>query len=318
MKFIKNLYRFAAILAITCFLFSCEKEHKSNEKELTTDEINLNIDDEELRKSFGEEGITIISKEEEHKRLLEFAAEDEELQQLINQHGGLSNIEQRSASFCDFFDWMGLKFIYDNLGGSGWNDQRGWDAISNYSTPPANCDLRGIEGVSIHEDERNPYTNQTNLGRVKMIDLNHLGNVIGEIPNIVHWFAHLNIFQIQRPENVTGSIPFRFRYCESLYRLTITDTNISGAIPPEIGMIPSLRNLYLINNLQLSGSLPGELGDLNLTRVNLSNNNLSGCYDSNLNSLCSVRYWAKTHISLGNIFDASFADFCNYNSGTCL
>ena len=50
-----------------------------------------------------------------------------------------------------------------------------------------------------------------------------------------------------------------------------------GAIPPELGNLVNLRDLYLHNN-QLTGAIPPELGDLAaLVELRLHGNRLTGC-----------------------------------------
>jgi len=71
---------------------------------------------------------------------------------------------------------------------------------------------------------------------------------------------------------------------------------------------------------QLSGSIPPEIGNLSsLESLGLSNNQLSGCYDSNLTILCTQlqAFNDNAAISDGNNFDASWEDFCATGVGTC-
>ena len=58
--------------------------------------------------------------------------------------------------------------------------------------------------------------------------------------------------------------------------LVSTPHGLSGAIPPELGNLSRLEQLYLDQNA-LSGAIPPELGGLsNLVRLNLYRNELSG------------------------------------------
>jgi hypothetical protein len=58
--------------------------------------------------------------------------------------------------------------------------------------------------------------------------------------------------------------------------LSLGSNQLTGSIPPEIGNLTNLTELYLFNN-QLTGSIPSEIGNLtNLTKLMLSDNQLSG------------------------------------------
>ena len=58
--------------------------------------------------------------------------------------------------------------------------------------------------------------------------------------------------------------------------LVLDDNNLSGTLPPELGDLTHLRRLVLDDN-ELTGSIPPELGKLNgLTMLNLNQNKLTG------------------------------------------
>ena len=75
-------------------------------------------------------------------------------------------------------------------------------------------------------------------------------------------------------------------------RVTVLDLSgngLSGALPEELGNLPSLRKLYLHSN-ELSGQIPSELGSLTLLReLYLHSNELSGQIPSQLGSLTLLR-----------------------------
>ena len=65
-------------------------------------------------------------------------------------------------------------------------------------------------------------------------------------------------------------------------RLNLNNNELSGEIPAELGSLSNLEALYLYGN-DLSGEIPAELGSLsNLTQLDLSGNDLSGCVPSSL------------------------------------
>jgi len=101
--------------------------------------------------------------------------------------------------------------------------------------------------------------------------------------------------------------------------LYLAFNQLSGAIPPDLGNLNNL-NFLSLNFNQLSGSIPSELGDLNLITLGLSDNLLSGCYDSNLANLCTQlnpNFNTNSSISIGNNLDAPWEDFCATGAGAC-
>ena len=67
--------------------------------------------------------------------------------------------------------------------------------------------------------------------------------------------------------------------------LELADNQLSGPVPPELGQLENLQELYLSDN-QLSGTIPSELGQLeNLQTLSLSSNQLSGTIPPQLGQL---------------------------------
>ena len=70
--------------------------------------------------------------------------------------------------------------------------------------------------------------------------------------------------------------------------LKILDEGLSGEIPPELGNLPYLKDLWLSRN-QLSGEIPPELGNLaNLKELRLDGNQLSGEIPPELGNLANL------------------------------
>jgi len=155
---------------------------------------------------------------------------------------------------------------------------------------------------------------------------------------------------------VTTSSPQSFCDLEQLFGITLnssgrvaiidlSDNNLSGNLPPEIGNLSGATDINLSLN-QLTGTIPIAFSNLaNLEVLNLSNNqlngsipssfvalstinggslmelvlqfnNLAGCYPTDLSDLCAQSYYGG-FISAGNNFDASWDDFCTINAGNC-
>ncbi len=74
--------------------------------------------------------------------------------------------------------------------------------------------------------------------------------------------------------------------------LNLSENELSGEIPPELGSLSNLQHLFLFRN-ELSGEIPPELGNLaNLEGLYLSDNQLSGEIPPELGSLASLRLLA--------------------------
>jgi hypothetical protein len=72
--------------------------------------------------------------------------------------------------------------------------------------------------------------------------------------------------------------------------LELSNNQLSGSIPPEIGDLSDLRYLHLNIN-QLNGAIPAELGDLaQLRRLRLYQNELIGVIPSELGNLSQLRH----------------------------
>ena len=75
---------------------------------------------------------------------------------------------------------------------------------------------------------------------------------------------------------------------EGVSRLELSNNQLSGPIPKELGDLKNLRLFSLYSN-QLSGPIPPELGNLSsLQHLSLSDNQLSGPIPPELNNLGSL------------------------------
>ncbi len=76
----------------------------------------------------------------------------------------------------------------------------------------------------------------------------------------------------------------------SVVRLTLSEKELTGSIPPELGDLENLQHLELGLN-ELNGSIPPELGKLgNLQSLSLSMNQLTGSVPPELGSLANLEY----------------------------
>ena len=87
---------------------------------------------------------------------------------------------------------------------------------------------------------------------------------------------------------LSGEIPAELGGLPHLRWLDLSDNQLSGEIPAELGGLPHLRWLDLSDN-RLSGEIPAELGGLpSLERLYLANNRLSGEIPAELGGLPSL------------------------------
>ena len=83
---------------------------------------------------------------------------------------------------------------------------------------------------------------------------------------------------------LTGSIPSALGQLAKLEKLGLHFNDLSGSIPSALGQLANLDELELQHN-SLSGKIPQELGQLNLERLLLSVNRLSGCIPLSLRGI---------------------------------
>lgn len=234
-------------------------------------------------------------------------------------------VYQKGFAQCHMVDWTALKDLHSSTNGNNWLNQTNWEVILPNS-PPANCNLNKLFGIS------------TNVsGRVDKINL-YDNNLSGLLPNTLGLLSGLSeLFLGYDP--ITGTIPNDIGNLVELRVLSITDCAIEGSIPTTINQLQNLAILYLYNN-QLSGILPTKLSDLlkleilflqnnqltgtlpaglanisTLNRLYIADNQLSGCYPANWVSLCNQLTFGL--ISQGNNLEATWAEFCESQAGSC-
>ena len=96
--------------------------------------------------------------------------------------------------------------------------------------------------------------------------------------------------------NLTGSIPPEIGNLTSLEWLALGQNNLTGSIPPEIGKLTNLESLFLENlfddgsePVRLSGPIPPELGKLtNLRSLQMAGHHFEGSLPSELGNLINL------------------------------
>ena len=96
--------------------------------------------------------------------------------------------------------------------------------------------------------------------------------------------TYLNLSQ----EQLTGSIPPEIGELIKLTSLQLTFNQLTGSIPSEIGNLTNLEYLWLYDN-ELTGLIPPEIGNLtNLEWLELQNNELTGEIPSEIGNLTNL------------------------------
>ena len=159
---------------------------------------------------------------------------------------------------------------------------------------------------------------------VELGDLNNLTNMslynnqlTGSIPAELGNLSSIDLLWLYGNQ-LTGMIPPELGDLSTLTKLRLSNNLFVGDIPSVIGNLNNLTELYLYSN-QLTGNIPPEFGDLSsLLDLRIYSNQLSGCYDSNLSTLCTQLNEIKnSYISNANNFDADWEDFCASGAGAC-
>ena len=114
--------------------------------------------------------------------------------------------------------------------------------------------------------------------------------------------------------NLTGEIPAELGELASLDSLKLDRNALGGEIPPELGDLSSLTKLELYNN-KLSGGIPIELGSLhNLSWLVLAGNPLGGSIPEELSRLKRLEVLALTRNQLTGEVPAWLGDLSNLTS----
>ena len=104
------------------------------------------------------------------------------------------------------------------------------------------------------------------------------------------------------PHGLSGPIPPELGDLANLQQLWLNWNDLSGSIPVELGGLAELQWLVLDQN-NLSGSIPAELGNLSqLERLHLNNNNLWGPIPAELGDLANLQQlWLNWNDLSGSI-----------------
>jgi len=111
--------------------------------------------------------------------------------------------------------------------------------------------------------------------------------------------------------NMNGSIPAEIGNLADLGGLSLAHTQLSGSIPSEIGNLTNLTTLHLSDN-QLSGNIPSSIGQLTqLDNLILNHNQLSGSLPLEMSQLTNLTYFVLTANQLSGTIPAWIESLTN-------
>ena len=98
-------------------------------------------------------------------------------------------------------------------------------------------------------------------------------------------------------------------------RLELSDNNLIGAIPPELGNLAYLESLLLDENFELTGAIPPELGNLSSLRsLSLSGTTVTGAIPPELGNLGNLRELRLSGTSLTGAIPPELGNLANLDS----
>lgn len=136
-------------------------------------------------------------------------------------------------------EYAALRALFDQLGGPGWARNENW---------VTHRPLNSWSGVKIDSD-----------GFVTELQLDQ-NNLVGTLPAEIGALKRLRRLDLDLNFGITGAIPPEIGDLESIDRLKLSSTSLSGPVPAEIGKLSKLTVLE-VHFTQLT-TLPPEIGDL--------------------------------------------------------
>lgn len=177
-----------------------------------------------------------------------------------------------------------LEEFYALTDGDVWTDNTGW---------LSDCDPCGmISGT--------PWYGLTcdGLGKILKIDLSNNG-LIGEYAN-----------------DTNSSSSNHFCDLPDLQYIDLSQNQLTGTLPS--CYFSTAKDTLRLNNNMLTGGIPFDIQSSDPDMLlDISNNQLTGCFENYLNPRCGNSNFTNATISEGNSFEGNWEDFCAAGDGVC-
>lgn len=189
---------------------------------------------------------------------------------------GLSHAATVCDSTCQAAQRASLEQLHDDLGGSGWTKQQGWNQNTQY------CTWQGVRCCSSSNLLPGSSISCPVEGAVAGLDLAG-NNLVGPWPaaalaGLAESLVHVNL----RSNQLSGSLSSSIGDLTQLSRLLIDENRFTGALPDEVGQLNNLTQFSAGSNA-FSGSVPTALSNLQqLQWLLLDSNQLIGAVDADL------------------------------------
>lgn len=191
-----------------------------------------------------------------------------------------------------------LVALYDAMNGSSWTNKDGWKKDDVELKNWYGIKMEGEHVVSINLSNNNlkgklpASIGETLVVKQALKEADTRGEnddkATTRTEEIIFIFGNLKELDLSNNE-ISGSIPPEIGNLTNLTILNLSNNNISGSIPPEVGKLENLTNLDLGNN-NISGNIPAEVGNLShLTSLNLGSNDLTGSVPEELGKLKNLQ-----------------------------
>jgi len=167
-----------------------------------------------------------------------------------------------------------LTDMYNSMGGANW-PMNEWPNKWKMEAPETVCSWHN---VTCNTD-----------GRVIEVDLYHMEEVVGTLPNTLVDLSELKRLRLKRNPNLSGTIPEKIGKLKNLEELVLGRDRVSGTIPHGLYGLEKLETLYLKQNF-MSGTLSEAIGNLkNLQNLDIRESKFYGLLPKAISTLARLR-----------------------------